>query len=165
MGLFDRFMKKEEEPAAKKGIIYAPVTGTYIPLAEIPDEVFSQGFVGQGCGIVPAEGKVYAPADGEVTTVADTGHAVGIRTAEGGEFLIHVGIDTVDMGGKGFAPKVKQGGKVKMGQLLLEFDSSAIKAAGHPDITAFLLTNSDDYPDFQIRTGRAYTAKEEAGVM
>lgn len=165
MGFFDRFTKKEEGPAAKKGMIYAPVTGAYIPLAEIPDEVFSQGFVGQGCGIIPAEGKVYAPADGEVTTVADTGHAVGIRTAEGGEFLIHVGIDTVDMGGKGFAPKVKQGSRVKMGQLLLEFDASAIKAAGPPDITAFLLTNSDAYPDFKIHTGKTYTAKEEAGTI
>lgn len=165
MGFFGRFAKKEDVPEAKKGIIYAPVTGTYIPLAEIPDEVFSQGFVGQGCGIVPAEGKVYAPVDGEVTTVADTGHAVGIRTAEGGEFLIHVGIDTVDMGGKGFLPKVRQGSKVKMGQLLLEFDMSAIKAAGHPDITVFLLTNSDEYPDFQIHTGKAYAAKEEAGNM
>lgn len=165
MGIFDKFKKKDEVPAEEKGKIFAPIAGRYIPLADIPDEVFSQGILGQGCGVEPEEGKVYAPVSGEITTVADTKHAIGILCAEGGEFLIHVGIDTVDMNGDGFSPKVKKGDRVKMGQLLLEFDPEKIKAASHPTTTAFLLTNSDDYPNFSLRTGEIYPVKAEIGTI
>lgn len=163
MGLFDKFVKKEEGIEAEPGKIYAPIKGKYIAVQDIPDPVFSSGAVGKGCGIEPTEEKVYAPVTGTASMVADTKHGIGITTKEGAEFLIHVGIDTVDMQGKGFDVKIKQGDSVKAGQLLMTFSMDAIRAAGHPVCTAFLLTNPDEYEDFEIYTGKDYAAKEEAG--
>jgi PTS system beta-glucosides-specific IIC component len=133
--------------AAKGGSVAAPIKGKVIPLAEVKDEVFSSEAMGKGVAIEPAEGKVYAPADGEISTFFPTGHAIGITTASGVEILIHVGMDTVEMNGDGFTPKAKQGDKVKKGDLLLEFDLAKIKAAGHPATTPVIITNSDDYAD------------------
>ena len=160
MGLFDKLFGGKEEPAisveTEKNTLYMPIEGEVIALEEIGDGVFSAGVLGQGCGILPAEEIVYAPADAEVSTVADTKHAVGLLTEDGAEVLIHVGMDTVDMNGEGFTPLVKAGQKVKCGQPLLKFSESKIKAAGHPTTTAFVITNADDLSEVTVlKTGKA----------
>lgn len=166
MGLFDKLLKREV-PAPQidtaKGGIYAPIIGQYIPLDQIPDEVFSQGILGLGCGIEPEEGLVVSPVNGTITQVADTKHAIGIASEDGAEFLIHVGLDTVAMQGDGFTVKVKAGDKVFCGQSLLSFDMAKIRAAGHPATTAFLLTNSDEYPELRIETGKHFEKCEKIG--
>ena len=101
--------------------------------------------LGQGLGIRPVNGEVAAPFSGTVTQVAETGHAIGLASHDGLELLIHVGVDTVEMNGTGFAPKVKEGDTVQAGRLLLAFDRKAIAAAGHPDVVVIMLTNADDY--------------------
>ena len=121
--------------------------GNVIPYTKLPDPLFSQGTMGIGVGVEPEEGVVYAPCDGEITSVADSKHAIGIEGPEEMDILIHVGVDTVEMKGDGFKPFVEEGDKVTKGQKILEFDISKIKAAGHPDTVVFLLTNSDDYED------------------
>jgi PTS system beta-glucosides-specific IIC component len=134
--------------------IAAPIKGQIVQLADVKDEVFSSEAMGKGVAIEPAEGKVYAPASGEITTFFPTGHAIGITTDAGVEILIHVGMDTVEMDGEGFTPKAKQGDTVKKGDLLLEFDIAKIKAAGHPVTTPVIVTNSDDYADvLPVATG------------
>ena len=169
MGLFDKLFKGNE-PAftsveTEAGALYAPIVGNYIPLDQIPDEVFSQGILGQGCGIEPEEGMVYAPLDGEITQIADTTHAVGITSAEGAEILIHVGMDTVEMNGVGFTPKVKVGDKVRCGQPLLAFDMDKIKSAGHPTATAFVVTNSDDFAEIAVNAGKRYDKSGKIGTI
>lgn len=145
---------KEDSRGSKKAdaeaihiSIASPVKGYAIPLQEVKDEVFSKGIVGRGAAVVPAEGKIYAPADAEVASVFDTKHAIGLVTEEGAELLIHVGLDTVELGGKCFTAYVSQGDKVKQGQLLLEFDMEAIRAAGYDLTTPVLVSNSDNYLD------------------
>lgn len=123
----------------------APADGTVVPMEQIPDETFSTGVLGMGVGIQSAKGTVVAPFSGTVTQVAETGHAIGLASRDGLELLIHVGVDTVDMNGKGFSPKVKEGDTVRAGQLLLTFDKKAIAAAGHPDVVVVMLTNADEY--------------------
>lgn len=147
------------------GKIFAPISGKYIPLTEIPDTVFSEGVLGLGCGIEPDDGKVYSPVDGVVQTVAETKHAIGLVADNGAEFLIHVGMDTVEMNGLGFTPKVKAGQRVKAGQLLLEFDADAIKKAGHPATTAFVVTNSDEFGSIDLAIGKTVAVKEELGSV
>lgn len=127
--------------------IAAPITGSVVAITEVQDEVFSSESLGKGVAIEPEEGKVYAPADGEITAFFPTGHAIGITTDSGAELLIHVGMDTVEMNGDGFSPKKQQGDKVKKGELLLEFDIAKIKAAGHPVTTPVIITNVTDYTD------------------
>ncbi|MBQ6469503.1 MAG: PTS glucose transporter subunit IIA [Lachnospiraceae bacterium] len=119
--------------------------GNVIPYTQLPDPLFAQGTMGIGVGVEPEEGVVYAPCDGEITSVADSRHAIGIEGPEEMDILIHVGVDTVEMKGDGFKPFVEEGDKVTKGQKILEFDREKIKAAGHPDTVVFLLTNSDDY--------------------
>lgn len=163
--LFGVDTKAKNAVRYEPGKVYAPIAGRYIPLNQIPDPVFSEGTLGQGCGIEPDEGRVYAPASGTVETVADTKHAIGMLADDGTEYLIHVGMDTVAMKGKGFAPKVSAGDRVTAGQLLLEFDMNEIKKAGHPTTTAFVVTNSDDYGEINLGVGRKYANKAEIGSV
>lgn len=135
------------------GTVYAPVAGTVIPSEEIPDETFAAGVLGRGVGIQPGEGVIAAPFDGEITTVAETKHAVGISSPDGMEVLIHVGVDTVAMNGDGFAALVEEGRKVRAGETLLTFDREKIAAAGHPGVVVVLVTNSDDYESLSIHPG------------
>lgn len=130
------------------GEVGAPTKGKVIPYTEITDETFASGVLGEGVGIVPEEGVVYAPYDGTISSVADTQHAVGITGAGDMELLIHVGVDTVKMNGDGFKAFVKEGDEVKKGQKLIEFDRDKIKDAGYADTVVVLLTNSDDYNEF-----------------
>lgn len=136
------------ESANKGNIsIAAPIKGNVVALADVKDEVFSSESMGKGIAIEPEEGKVYAPADGVISTFFPTGHAIGITTDSGAEILIHVGMDTVEMNGDGFEPQKSQDDKVKKGDLLLKFNIDKIKAAGHPVTTPVIITNSDDYAD------------------
>ncbi len=135
------------EGGDKGETLAAPVNGKAVALSDIEDAAFNSGAMGQGLAIIPAEGKVYAPCDGEITVFFPTGHAIGIKSAKGAELLIHVGMDTVDMDGDGFTPKKQQGDMVKKGDLLLEFDIDKIKAAGHDIATPMVITNSDEYAD------------------
>lgn len=128
----------------------APVKGQVKPLAEVQDEAFSCGVMGQGAAIVPAEGKVYAPCDGEIITFFPTGHAIGISSKSGAEVLIHIGLDTVKLNGKGFTPKKNQGDTVNKGDLLLEFDMDYIKKAGYDITTPIIVTNTDDYSEVKV---------------
>lgn len=120
-------------------------------MEQIPDEVFSAGVLGTCCGVEPEEGHVVAPISGKVTQVADTLHAVGLE-AGGMEILIHVGVDTVDMNGKGFSCKVKVGQSVEKGQELLTVDLKEIQAAGHPTTIIMAVTNSDDFSAIETTT-------------
>ncbi|MBP3234601.1 MAG: PTS glucose transporter subunit IIA [Eubacterium sp.] len=138
---------KKKVITSSAGEIALPTPGKVISYTEISDPTFASGALGEGIGVEPEEGVVYAPMDGEISSVADSKHAIGISGANDQELLIHVGIDTVEMKGDGFKPFVKEGDKVKKGQKILEFDIDKIKAAGHPDTVVVLLTNSDDYKD------------------
>ncbi len=144
---------KAETVTCQPGTVYAPVSGTAVPSEQIPDETFATGVLGRGVGIQPAEGVIVAPFDGEISSVTDTHHAVGITSPDGMELLIHVGVDTVDMKGDGFDCFVQAGQKVKAGDRLITFDRAKIAAAGHPDMVAVLLTNADDYKELKVRTG------------
>lgn len=154
MGFFD-FLKKSAAPAAPAEptfpmMLAADAKGAFVPMENIPDEVFAQGILGTCCGIDPSEGKVFAPAGGEITQAPDSGHALGIMADGGVEILIHVGVDTVEMKGDGFSPKVKVGDKVKKGDLLLEMDLDKIAAAGHPAVVITVVTNTDDFKDVEV---------------
>ncbi|MEY8516227.1 sucrose-specific PTS transporter subunit IIBC [Lachnospiraceae bacterium 29-84] len=137
-------------------VIYAPIQGNVIPRENIPDETFASGVLGDGVGIEPETGEVVAPFDGEISSVTETHHAVGITGPGGMELLIHVGVDTVKMNGDGFTVLVSEGDKVRAGQKIMEFDISKIKAAGYSTTSAVLLTNSDDYQSCNVaKTGKS----------
>ena len=125
--------------------IQTPIVGDVVTLADVNDPVFSSGAMGQGIAVKPSQGVVYAPADAEVSIAFPTGHAFGLKTTDGAEVLIHVGIDTVSMNGDGFEAKVAQGDKVKAGDVLGTFDSNKIAAAGLDDTTMVIVTNTADY--------------------
>ncbi len=155
MGLFD-FMK------GKKGIVIAaPVKGECIPISEVPDPTFAEEILGKGMAIKPAEGKFYAPADGTVTTLFPTGHAVGLTTSDGVELLIHVGLDTVQLKGQFFTTKVEVNQTVKKGDLLLEADLEGISGAGYNTVTPVLICNSPDYSKIECRTEGMAEAGDE----
>ena len=136
----------EEVPATLQDeTIQTPIVGDVVALSNVDDPVFSSGAMGQGIAVKPSEDVVYAPADAEVTIVFPTGHAYGLRTANGAEILIHVGIDTVSMNGEGFNHKVAQGDKVKAGEVLGTFDSAKIAAAGLDNTTMVIVTNTADF--------------------
>ena len=128
-----------------EGVIQTPIVGDVVALSNVNDPVFSSGAMGQGIAVKPSEDVVYAPADAEVTIVFPTGHAYGLRTANGAEILIHVGIDTVSMNGEGFNHKVAQGDKVKAGDVLGTFDSAKIATAGLDNTTMVIVTNTADF--------------------
>lgn len=148
---------KQQEPVLGEkavptdpGKVYAPLAGEVIPLEDIGDGVFSAGVLGQGCGIHPTGEEVYAPFDGEIILVADTKHAIGIKSNDGIEIMVHVGLDTVALNGEGFDVKVKAGDRVSCGQLLLQFDKKAI-AEKYPTVTAVLITNSAAFGTIELQ--------------
>ena len=125
--------------------VYSPLEGELIPMTEVPDETFASKALGDGVAVIPEKGCVYAPFDGEVEMVYDTGHAIGLVREDGMEVLIHVGINTVELGGKYYTAKVSNGQKIKKGDLLLEFDMDEIAKAGYSLVTPVIVTNSDEY--------------------
>ena len=131
--------------AAKDTVLSACLNGTVVPLAEVKDEAFASGALGDGIAIEPIDGELVAPADGEISSTFETHHAVGMTTADGAELLMHIGIDTVKLGGKHFTYLVNEGDKVKKGQPLIRFELEAIKAEGYPVTTPLVVCNTDDY--------------------
>ncbi len=145
---------KKTEP-----VVYATQTGTVFPIEESPDPVFAEKVLGDGVFIRPADGNVYAPIAGKIRLVADTKHAYGILGADGLEILIHIGIDSVDLDGKGFTAHVKPGQKVKAGTLLCETDLELFQKSGIAPDTMVLITNKDQFKPIQKGSGPV-TAKE-----
>lgn len=140
-----------EEAAAQipEETVKSPVRGRIIPLSEVSDETFSSEMLGTTVAVEPEDGKVVSPCDGEVINVFDTGHAVCIATKSGGELLIHIGVDTVKLGGKGFTKKVSDGQQVRAGDVLIEADLDTIRAEGYPAATMVILTNADEYSEVE----------------
>lgn len=152
---------KTENSLVKQEILVSPLKGEVKPLSEVKDEAFSKGALGKGIAIEPTEGKVISPIDGVLTTLFPTGHALGITSENGAEILIHIGMDTVQLEGKYFTPKAKQGDTVKAGDVLLEFDIKAIKEAGYSLITPVIITNSDKYLDVIETDKKTINYKED----
>ena len=145
------------------GVVYAPLNGTCIPLEQVADPVFSSGMLGKGIGIEPKQGLLYAPADGVVTLIAKTKHAIGIATADGAEILLHIGLDTVEMNGDGFQCLVQQNQSVSLGQCLMRFDLNKIRAAGHGTTVLVVLTNSMQYDEISFDTKAEIHRSEPVG--
>ena len=141
----------------------SPLEGELIPLSDVQDPVFGSGAMGRGAAVKNPKGKVFAPFDGEITVFFDTKHAIGMKSKDGVEILIHVGMDTVKLKGEHFTAKAAQGDTVKKGQLLLEFDPEAIKAAGYETTTPVVVTNAAEFGDITIALGdKTVTAKAAA---
>ena len=136
---------KEGREEVKGEILVSPVKGKVVPLTEVRDETFASEMLGTTVAVEPSEGKITAPCDGQVSNISETGHAVCLTTKAGGELLIHVGIDTVKLEGKGFTKKVSDGDMVHKGDVLIEADLEIIKAAGYPATTMMILTNPEDF--------------------
>ena len=151
MGFFKKLFGKKTDD------LYAPMAGKAVPITEVPDPTFAEGMLGNGIAIEPADGKVYAPCDATVDMMFTTGHAVSLVADNGAEILIHVGLETVSLEGKPFTVHVANGDKVTKGQLLIEVDLEAVKAAGLPTITPMLICNTDDYPTFNTFVGKDVT--------
>ena len=134
--------------------LYAPVAGSAVPVAQVPDPAFSENMLGYGIGIIPSEGKAYAPCDATVDNMFSTGHAVTLIAGNKAEILIHIGLDTVQLNGQHFTVHCKNGDKVKKGDLLIEFDIEAIKAAGYNPVVAMMVCNSKDFSIFSTSTGK-----------
>ena len=140
--------------------IASPLKGKVLPLEQMKDDAFASGVLGKGAAVLPEEGKVYAPADGEITTLFPTLHALGMMTKEGVELLIHIGLDTVQLNGEGFKAHVSQGDQVKKGQLLIEFDMDFLEKKGYCLETPVLVTNSDDFLEVAAVAGGQVTPGE-----
>lgn len=134
--------------------IVSPVTGEVKELSQVEDDAFASGALGKGVAIIPADGKIVAPCDGEISTFFPTGHAFGIIADTGAEILVHVGIDTVKLNGKYFTMKAKQGDKIKKGQVLLEVDLDGVKGEGFSTTTPVIITNADNYTDIIFETNK-----------
>ena len=155
---FETTDNDEELPAdtdLPENTVLTPAEGELIAMEQIPDETFASGVLGKGAAILPEEGKVYAPADGEITALFPTLHAIGMKTEEGAELLIHIGLDTVQLNGEGFEAHIQNGDRVEKGQLLISFDKELIEGKGYCLETPVLITNSDDYLEVaEIASGR-----------
>lgn len=162
MGFLKQLFKKETIQYTP-GTIYAPLDGEFVPLEAVADPVFSSGMLGKGIGIEPKQGLLYAPADGVVTLIAKTKHAIGITTADGAELLLHIGLDTVEMNGDGFQCLVQQNQSVSLGQCLMRFDLNKIRAAGHGTTVLVVLTNSMQYDEISFDTTAEIHRSEPVG--
>ncbi|MEC5342764.1 beta-glucoside-specific PTS transporter subunit IIABC [Brenneria populi] len=145
--------------------IGSPMAGEMVPLEEVDDKVFSSGVVGPGIAVRPHEGRVYSPVDGKIVSTFASGHAIGIRSLGGAEILIHVGINTIQLEGKYYHPRVAEGDDVKKGQLLLEFDLAEIEQAGYDAVTPIVITNADDYRVFSLSAERYQKAGQPIIVL
>ena len=168
MALFDRFSKKDapvEAPAslaidAQPGIGYAPVSGRVIRMTDVPDKVFSTEVLGKGCALWPDGDVIYAPASGWVASAMS--HAVSIKSDGGAEVLVHVGVNTVNLKGKGFTSFVSEGERVVAGQPLIKMDRKVITEAGYQDCVVLAISNSDELAGVELTAG--YSEKVEAGA-
>lgn len=158
--MFNLFKKKE-----KKHVIGSPAKGKAVSLKEVNDPTFAEEMLGKGAAVIPEEGKIYAPADGEIGMVFDTLHAVSMTTDFGAEILIHIGLDTVKMKGDGFTGHVKEGDHVKKGDLLLEVDLEKVKTAGYDTITPVLVCNTPDYASVEGIQADAVNAGDDLIII
>ena len=134
--------------------VLAAVSGQAVPLAEVPDEVFAEGMAGEGGAIVPgASGEAVAPVSGALVKLFEGGHAFGIETDEGVELIVHVGLDTIEMRGNGFEKLATEGDRVEAGQPIVRFDLDEIKNSGYDPVTPVVVTNAEDHPVSNLRTG------------
>lgn len=165
--IINKLLDKTAHTLLQDGIsVWAPVSGKIIPLDKVPDAVFSQKIIGDGTAIIPSCGNITSPFNGEVIAVFPTGHAIGIRSAEGIECLIHVGIDTVTLNGSGFKLKVSQGQKVQQGTLLVEADLPYIEQSGKSTITPIIITNPQQWKIVQLNEdGEVYAAKDKLFIV
>ena len=151
----DDYMDSYSDQNVKTQILSAHAAGTAIPLTDVKDEAFATGVLGQGIAIIPSDGKLYSPCEGKVLSVFDTAHAVNILSDDGCELLLHIGIDTVKLGGKYFTAHVKNGQRIHKSELLISFDADKIKADGYDITTPMVVCNSDDYTSVTIiKTGK-----------
>ncbi|MBM7622155.1 PTS system glucose-specific IIA component [Bacillus tianshenii] len=134
---------KDTETKPTEEVVFAPLSGKVTELTEVPDPTFSQKMMGDGLAIIPTEGEVVSPVDGEIIQFFHTKHAIGIRSATGAEILIHVGLETVSMNGEGFEGHVSEGDKVKAGDRLISFDLNLINAKAASTITPIVITNGE----------------------
>lgn len=145
---------KQDTFSSTEGIeIASALSGAAVPLSMVDDATFSEEVLGKGVAVIPTEGKVFAPFDGEVSTIFDTKHAIGMISDAGTELLIHVGLETVSLGGKYFTAHVKDGQQIKKGELILEFDIDGIRTSGLDVITPIIVTNSDEYKEIAVKKG------------
>lgn len=149
MGLFDKFKKKDTAV-----LLGAHMKGKCVSIKEVPDPTFGEEILGKGIAVIPSDGRVYAPADGVISTVFPTGHAVGMTTPDGTELLIHIGLDTVELKGEPFEIRVQNEQNVKKGDLLIVADLEKIRAAGKDIITPMVICNSDAYSSIEAFTGK-----------
>jgi PTS system beta-glucosides-specific IIC component len=150
-------------PLNRKQQVTSPIAGDIIPLEQVQDATFASGLLGKGVAIMPHQGRVVAPVNGCVASLFKTKHAIGIESDEGAEVLIHVGIDTVKLNGLHFTAHIKEGDRVKQGDLLIEFDQEAIRAAGFDTTTPIIISNSDDYVD--VLTSGQSPVQEQAPLL
>ncbi|SDC39217.1 PTS system, beta-glucosides-specific IIC component [Terribacillus halophilus] len=163
----EQVQPEEEKFAEKIGkgeTFTSPVAGKMIPLSKVDDEVFSSKAMGDGIAVIPSKGELYAPVDGEISMIFETNHALGMKTATGAEILFHVGLNTVQLGGEHFTPRVQVGDQVKAGDVLLTFDLEKIKAAGFDPVTLAIITNTDKY-DVQINKQENVTHQDKLMVI
>jgi PTS system D-glucosamine-specific IIC component len=155
----------EDKPKMKDSTLGAHMNGQMLLMNEVQDEAFASCALGDGVAVEPSEGKLYAPADGEITNVFDTKHAVGLLTDDDVEILMHIGIDTVRLNGQYFETHVKEGDSVKKGDLLVSFDMEAIKKAGYLCTTPMIVTNTDDYKSVKpLATGAVKAGQDLLAV-
>lgn len=165
---FDDPVEEDEENEEKLVIkslntgvkVASPLSGEMVELSQVNDATFASGIIGKGTAIIPTKGQIIAPFDGVVDALFDTGHAIGLKSNEGIEMLIHVGIDTVNLGGKYFNPKKSQGDKIKAGDIILEFDIQGIISEGYEVVTPVIITNSDSYMDIIVENKSIVNEKE-----
>ncbi|MFV0465135.1 MAG: PTS glucose transporter subunit IIA [Lachnospiraceae bacterium] len=162
MGFLDKLLKKESQTVQDKTsdsnhhaepmkeTIYAFVSGELVDIKKVPDEMFAAEMLGKSVAIEPTDNVIKAPCKGTVITVFDTKHAIGISTEQGVELLLHIGINTVDLKGEYFQVFVKEGDIVEAGQKIAEVDMDQVREKGYPAVTMLIITNSDDYKDFNV---------------
>ena len=146
--------------------VLSPISGRAVPLAEVPDEVFAEGMAGQGCAIIPeASGEAVAPVSGVLVKLFEGGHAFGIATDDGMEMIVHLGLDTIEMRGRGFERIATEGDRVEAGQPIVRFDLEEIRAGDYDPVTPVLVTNPEDHPVNGARTGEVQAGEPlfEAG--
>ena len=150
--------------AKKEKLLLFPANGTLIPLSEVPDEVFSSGMLGIGAAVLPSEGSIYAPMSGRIESIADSRHAYTLVSEDGVELMIHIGIDTVSLRGKGFLSLVSKGERVRAGDRLARVDLEVLKQEKLPSHVIVLITDPDTVDHFTVRSGQGLGGKSELAV-
>lgn len=156
-GSFKKLFGGEEK---EEKVIVSPVSGKAVPMSQVSDTTFSQEILGKGTAVIPSEGRIVAPANGQVTMVFDTLHALSVLTDSGAELIIHIGLDTVQLKGQYFKAHVQAGAKVEKGDLLLTFDMDKIKEAGYDIITPVIVCNTPEFSKMECISGMDVTAGE-----